>query len=150
MIGQGQIHASGQCGWELARSASGAHRGYQEFSRKIVKGSRKACQDKQSVSDGCTATAQASGWLTCPGWRVEPLVPKNLGTFDGLTHPGPAGLTMTGAMELQPDDGPRSSLSIGPGFERCSGISPKFARRFTERIGKLAGNTQGDRQKKTG
>ncbi|RWW50627.1 hypothetical protein BHE74_00043097 [Ensete ventricosum] len=32
-------------------------------------------------------------------------------------------------MELQPDDRPRSSLSIGTGFGRCSGISPKFARR---------------------
>ncbi|RWW25021.1 hypothetical protein GW17_00010664 [Ensete ventricosum] len=57
---------------------------------------------------------------------------------------------MTGAMELQPDDGPRSNLSIGPGFKQCSGISLKFARRFTEGIGKLAGNTPGDRLKKTG
>ncbi|RWW73910.1 hypothetical protein BHE74_00018173 [Ensete ventricosum] len=54
-------------------------------------------------------------------------------------------LTMTGAMELQPDNGPRSSLSIKPGFRRCSGISSKFVRRF----GKLAGNTPGDRRKKT-
>ncbi|RWV83089.1 hypothetical protein GW17_00055352 [Ensete ventricosum] len=46
---------------------------------------------------------------------------------------------MTGAMTLQPDDGPRSSLSIGPGFGRCSGISSKFTRRFTKGIGKLAG-----------
>ncbi|RWW51796.1 hypothetical protein BHE74_00041816 [Ensete ventricosum] len=52
-------------------------------------------------------------------------------------------------MKLQPDDGPRSSLSIGPGFGRCSGISPDFIRRFTERIGKLAGNMSGDCQKKT-
>ncbi|RWV80647.1 hypothetical protein GW17_00058044 [Ensete ventricosum] len=56
---------------------------------------------------------------------------------------------MTGAMELQPDDGPRSSLSIGSGFGRCSGISPKFARRFAEGIRKLAGNMSGDRRKKT-
>ncbi|RRT39598.1 hypothetical protein B296_00020538 [Ensete ventricosum] len=56
---------------------------------------------------------------------------------------------MTGAMELQPDDGPRSSLSIGPGFERCSGISLEFARRFAEGIGKLARNMSGDRRKKT-
>ncbi|RZR93732.1 hypothetical protein BHM03_00022293 [Ensete ventricosum] len=52
-------------------------------------------------------------------------------------------------MELQPDDEPRSSLSIGLGFGRCSGISPKFARRFAEGIGKLAGNMSGDCQKKT-
>ncbi|RRT47080.1 hypothetical protein B296_00031561, partial [Ensete ventricosum] len=56
---------------------------------------------------------------------------------------------MTGAMELQPDDGSRSSLSIGPGFGRCSGISPKFARRFAKGIGKLAGNMSGDCWKKT-
>ncbi|RRT35288.1 hypothetical protein B296_00055604 [Ensete ventricosum] len=52
-------------------------------------------------------------------------------------------------MELQPDDGPRSSLSIKPGFGRCSGISSKFARRFTEEIRKLTGNTSGDYRKKT-
>ncbi|RRT64557.1 hypothetical protein B296_00001189 [Ensete ventricosum] len=50
---------------------------------------------------------------------------------------------------LQPDNGPRSSLSIRSGFGRCSGISPKFVRRFTKEIGKLAGNTLGDRRKKT-
>ncbi|RRT40072.1 hypothetical protein B296_00043032 [Ensete ventricosum] len=35
------------------------------------------------------------------------------------------------------------------GFGRCSGISPTFARRFTEGIRKLAGNTPGDHRKKT-
>ncbi|RWW41798.1 hypothetical protein BHE74_00052693, partial [Ensete ventricosum] len=58
-------------------------------------------------------------------------------------------LTKTEAMELQPDDGPRSCLSIGPRFGRCSGISSKFARRFAKGIGKLIRNTPGDRQKKT-
>ncbi|RZR77948.1 hypothetical protein BHM03_00003158 [Ensete ventricosum] len=52
-------------------------------------------------------------------------------------------------MELQPYDGPRSSLSIGPGFGRCSGISPEFARRFVEGIRKLVGNMSGDCRKKT-
>ncbi|RRT80388.1 hypothetical protein B296_00013876 [Ensete ventricosum] len=56
-------------------------------------------------------------------------------------------LTMTGVMELQLDDGPRSSLSIGPGFRRCSGISSKFARRFIEGIVKLTRNTLGEDQK---
>ncbi|RWV95382.1 hypothetical protein GW17_00041996 [Ensete ventricosum] len=56
---------------------------------------------------------------------------------------------MIGAMELQPDDGPRTSLSIGPGFGRCSGISLEFARRFTEGIRKLAGNISGDYRNKT-
>ncbi|RRT32290.1 hypothetical protein B296_00057121 [Ensete ventricosum] len=46
------------------------------------------------------------------------------------------------------DDGPGSSLSIEPGFERYSGISLEFARRFTEGIRKLAGSTLGDYQKK--
>ncbi|RWV85773.1 hypothetical protein GW17_00052412 [Ensete ventricosum] len=52
-------------------------------------------------------------------------------------------------MKLQPDNGPSSSLASGK-LGRCSGISPKFARRFVEGIGKLVGNTPGDRRKKTG
>ncbi|RRT37464.1 hypothetical protein B296_00009466 [Ensete ventricosum] len=59
------------------------------------------------------------------------------------------GLTMTGAKELQPYDGPRSSLSIGLGFGRCSGISPEFTRRFTEGIGKFAESMSEDRREKT-
>ncbi|RZS24469.1 hypothetical protein BHM03_00057545 [Ensete ventricosum] len=35
------------------------------------------------------------------------------------------------------------------GFRRCNGISLKFARRFTEGIGKFVGNMPGDRRKKT-
>ncbi|RWV77941.1 hypothetical protein GW17_00061164 [Ensete ventricosum] len=57
-------------------------------------------------------------------------------------------LTMTGAMELQPDDGPRSSLSIRLEFGRCSGISSEFTRRFAEGIRKLTGSTPGDRREK--
>ncbi|RWV82990.1 hypothetical protein GW17_00055466 [Ensete ventricosum] len=53
------------------------------------------------------------------------------------------------AEKLAGNDGPRSNLSIGPGFGGCSGILPKFARRFAEGIGKLAGNTPGNRRKKT-
>ncbi|RZS00941.1 hypothetical protein BHM03_00030724 [Ensete ventricosum] len=56
---------------------------------------------------------------------------------------------MIGAMELQPDDGPISSFSIGSGFGQCSGISPEFARRFVEGIGKLTGNISEDHRKKT-
>ncbi|RRT32281.1 hypothetical protein B296_00048181 [Ensete ventricosum] len=52
-------------------------------------------------------------------------------------------------MELQPDDGPRSSLSIRPGFGRCSRISSEFARGFTEGIEKLARNMLGDCRTKT-
>ncbi|RWW46697.1 hypothetical protein BHE74_00047364, partial [Ensete ventricosum] len=52
-------------------------------------------------------------------------------------------------MKLKLDYGPRLSLSIRPRFGRCSGISPKFTRRFTEGIGKLTRNMPGDRWKKT-
>ncbi|RRT48058.1 hypothetical protein B296_00025143 [Ensete ventricosum] len=44
-------------------------------------------------------------------------------------------------MKLQPDNGPRSSLGIGPGLDDVVGPRRKFARRFTEGIGKLARNT---------
>ncbi|RWW03003.1 hypothetical protein BHE74_00053490 [Ensete ventricosum] len=50
-------------------------------------------------------------------------------------------------MKLQPDDGPKSSLSIGSGFGRCSGISSIFAKIFAKGIKKLAGNIPGDRRK---
>ncbi|RRT76360.1 hypothetical protein B296_00007830 [Ensete ventricosum] len=56
---------------------------------------------------------------------------------------------MKGAIELQPDDGPRSSLGIGPGSDDAMEPRQEFARRFVEGIGKLAGNTLGDRWKKT-
>ncbi|RWV89565.1 hypothetical protein GW17_00048281 [Ensete ventricosum] len=51
---------------------------------------------------------------------------------------------MAGSMKLQPNNGPRSSLSIGPGFGRCSGFRREFARRFAGGIMKLAENTLGD------
>ncbi|RRT68453.1 hypothetical protein B296_00016164 [Ensete ventricosum] len=54
-------------------------------------------------------------------------------------------------MELQPDNGPRSSLSIGPGFRRYNEFRREFARRFAEGIKKFAGNMsknhQGEDQK---
>ncbi|RRT83697.1 hypothetical protein B296_00016947 [Ensete ventricosum] len=51
---------------------------------------------------------------------------------------------MAGTMELQLDNEPRSSLSIGSRFGRYGGFRREFARRFVEGIGKLAGNTLGD------
>ncbi|RRT49714.1 hypothetical protein B296_00052197 [Ensete ventricosum] len=54
---------------------------------------------------------------------------------------------MAESMELQPDDGPRKSLGIGPSSDDAVGSCRKFARRFGERIGKLAGNMKGDRRK---
>ncbi|RWV90639.1 hypothetical protein GW17_00047139 [Ensete ventricosum] len=56
---------------------------------------------------------------------------------------------MTRAMDLQPNDRPRLSMSIEPGFGRCSGISPEFARRFAEGIEKYTRNMSGDCRKKT-
>ncbi|RRT61499.1 hypothetical protein B296_00035949 [Ensete ventricosum] len=52
-------------------------------------------------------------------------------------------------MELQPDNGSKSSLSIGPGSDDTVGSRREFARRIIEGIRKLTGNTLGDRQKKT-
>ncbi|RWW60294.1 hypothetical protein BHE74_00032730 [Ensete ventricosum] len=53
-------------------------------------------------------------------------------------------------MKLQPDDGQISSLGIGPGSDDAVGPRREFAKRFAEGIGKVTGNTPGDRQKKTG
>ncbi|RWV91136.1 hypothetical protein GW17_00046602 [Ensete ventricosum] len=52
-------------------------------------------------------------------------------------------------MELQPYDGPKSSLGIGPGSDDVVEHRRECARRFAEGIGKLARNTLGDRRKKT-
>ncbi|RZR81358.1 hypothetical protein BHM03_00007556 [Ensete ventricosum] len=53
---------------------------------------------------------------------------------------------MTESMKLQPDDGPRYSLGIGPSSDDVVGSRWKFAKRFTEGIGKLAGNVKRDCQ----
>ncbi|RWW75011.1 hypothetical protein BHE74_00016980 [Ensete ventricosum] len=55
---------------------------------------------------------------------------------------------MIGVMELQPDDELRSSLGIGLGSDDAVEPRREFARRFAEGIGKLVGNTSGDRWKK--
>ncbi|RZR96585.1 hypothetical protein BHM03_00025638 [Ensete ventricosum] len=57
---------------------------------------------------------------------------------------------MTGSMELQPDNGPRLSISIGPGSNDAVGSRQEFARRFAEEIRKLTGNMKGDHREKTG
>ncbi|RRT34496.1 hypothetical protein B296_00008703 [Ensete ventricosum] len=51
-------------------------------------------------------------------------------------------------MKLQPDDGPRYSLVIGPSSDDAVGSRRKFARRFVEGIGKLTGNVKGDCREK--
>ncbi|RWW04681.1 hypothetical protein GW17_00032072 [Ensete ventricosum] len=50
-------------------------------------------------------------------------------------------------MKLQPDDGPRYSLGIGPSSDDAVGSRRKFARRFVEGIRKLTGNVKGDHRK---
>ncbi|RZR92776.1 hypothetical protein BHM03_00021118 [Ensete ventricosum] len=54
------------------------------------------------------------------------------------------------AERLAGNDGPRSSLGIGPGSDDAVRPRREFARRFAEGIGKLAGNTSGDCRKKIG
>ncbi|RWW00801.1 hypothetical protein GW17_00036205 [Ensete ventricosum] len=44
------------------------------------------------------------------------------------------------------DNGPRSSLGIGPSLDDEVGSRREFAKRFAEGIGKLVGNMKGDRQ----
>ncbi|RZS07514.1 hypothetical protein BHM03_00038375 [Ensete ventricosum] len=41
-------------------------------------------------------------------------------------------------------------MGIGPGLDDAMGPRRELARRFTEEIRKLTGNTPGDRRKKTG
>ncbi|RRT49707.1 hypothetical protein B296_00049183 [Ensete ventricosum] len=53
-------------------------------------------------------------------------------------------------MELQPDDGPRSSLGIGPSSDYAVGPHRELTRRFVKGIGKLTRNTPRDHRKKTG
>ncbi|RWW44096.1 hypothetical protein BHE74_00050177 [Ensete ventricosum] len=52
--------------------------------------------------------------------------------------------------KLQLDNGLKSSLGIGPGFDDTVGPHQEFSRRFAEGIGKLARSTLGDHRKKTG
>ncbi|RZS26663.1 hypothetical protein BHM03_00060032 [Ensete ventricosum] len=49
-------------------------------------------------------------------------------------------------MKLQPDDGPRYSLGIGPSSDDAVGSRRKFTRRFAEGIGKLVGYIKDDRR----
>ncbi|RRT47849.1 hypothetical protein B296_00028540 [Ensete ventricosum] len=80
-----------------------------------------------------------------PGWHkgVRQKKTETRRKIVGCSRKACRELTMIGAMKLQPDDGPRLSLSIGPGLGQCSGISPNGIRKFAE-------NTSGDRRKKTG
>ncbi|RZR74192.1 hypothetical protein BHM03_00033385 [Ensete ventricosum] len=135
-----------------------------EVTLRLGTPSHKGCfrwpSDKSNIPGkiGYGQFTHYSGWFT----HRQPLVVTRNLWYGRLTHHlsdlpantcwplfGFYGLTMIGAMELQPDDGPRSSLSIGSRFGRYSGISLEFARRFIEGIRKLVGNMSGDHRKKT-
>ncbi|RRT76547.1 hypothetical protein B296_00019795 [Ensete ventricosum] len=58
-------------------------------------------------------------------------------------------LTMAGSIKLQPDNEPRSSLRIRPGFGRCGGFCWEFARRFAEGMGSSPGTRREITRKKT-
>ncbi|RWV92387.1 hypothetical protein BHE74_00029899 [Ensete ventricosum] len=75
--------------------------------------------------------------------------PRLTGRLLGVAKKLAGSLTMTRSMELQPDDGPRASLGIGPGSDDAVRFRWEFARRFAEGIRKLVGNTMGDHQEKT-
>ncbi|RWW08824.1 hypothetical protein GW17_00027714 [Ensete ventricosum] len=60
------------------------------------------------------------------------------------------GLSRRVAEKPTRNDRPKSSLCIGLSFRRYNRILSEFAKRFTEGIRKLAGNTPGDHRKKAG
>ncbi|RRT51446.1 hypothetical protein B296_00002718, partial [Ensete ventricosum] len=49
-------------------------------------------------------------------------------------------------MKLQPNNGPKLSLGIGPSSDNEIGSRREFPRRLAEWIGKLVGNIKGDRR----
>ncbi|RRT75626.1 hypothetical protein B296_00006349 [Ensete ventricosum] len=65
--------------------------------------------------------------------------PRLAERLSGVAEKLAESLTMTGSIELQPDN--------GPGFGRCGGFHREFARRFAEGIGNLTGNMPGEDQK---
>ncbi|RWW10672.1 hypothetical protein GW17_00025775 [Ensete ventricosum] len=87
----------------------------------------------------CRKLAEGIGSL--PGWR-KGVRQKKIETRRKII----GGLTMAGSMKLQPDDGPKYSLGTGPSSDDAVGSRQKFARRFVEGIGELAGNAKGDRR----
>ncbi|RRT34757.1 hypothetical protein B296_00052433, partial [Ensete ventricosum] len=84
------------------------------------------------------------GIRSLPGWR-KGVHQKRTETYQKIV-----GGSRKAYRELEWSyDGPRSSLSIGSGFGRCSGILSEFARGFIEGIRKLARNMSEDYRKKT-
>ncbi|RWV95882.1 hypothetical protein GW17_00041449 [Ensete ventricosum] len=103
-------------------------------------GTRQECSGSSSrvsgvCQDGVREFARRSLRLT---GRLPGVAEKLIGSWDGLV------------MDLQPDDGPRSSLCIGLGLDDAVGPHREFARRFTEGIRKLTGSIPEDHRKKTG
>ncbi|RRT41993.1 hypothetical protein B296_00052475, partial [Ensete ventricosum] len=88
------------------------------------------------------------GIWSLPGWRkgVRQRRSRLTGRLSGVAEKLTESLTVAGSMKLQPDDEPRYSLGIGSSSDDAVGFRWKFARRFTKEIGKLTGNTKGDRR----
>ncbi|RWV84803.1 hypothetical protein GW17_00053456, partial [Ensete ventricosum] len=83
-----------------------------------------------------------------PGWR-KGVCQKKTETRWKIVRDSRKTCRETGAMKLQPDDGPKSSLGIESGSDDAVGFRREFARRFAEGIEKLTGNTSEDHREKT-
>ncbi|RWV92225.1 hypothetical protein GW17_00045417 [Ensete ventricosum] len=140
-------------------SSDDAVRSRQKFARRFAEGigklARNAKGDRREedmrtcrkIAGGCWSIRDER-WWDRPYYRIRVTASRcrqvNRPNGGWTTH-----LTMTGAMELQPDDGLRSSLGIRPGSDDEVRPCRKFTRRFIEGIRKLAWNTPGDHRKKT-
>ncbi|RWV99845.1 hypothetical protein GW17_00037229 [Ensete ventricosum] len=120
----------------------------QEFDRQRSieeeKGKKKKRKRKRRRRGG-GEVPRAAVAATPPGGRRRPRCPSAIAAHAALA-PRSGGLTMAGSMKLQPDDGSRYSLGIGPSSDDAVGSHRKFARRFAEGIEKLARNAKGDRR----
>ncbi|RZS28555.1 hypothetical protein BHM03_00062162 [Ensete ventricosum] len=75
--------------------------------------------------------------------------PRLIERLSGVAKRLVGSLTAIEAIELWPNDVPRSSLGIKLGSDDAVRPRYEFARRFAKGIGKLVGNTSGDHRKKT-
>ncbi|RRT59736.1 hypothetical protein B296_00039930 [Ensete ventricosum] len=99
--------------------------------------------DLRPINIKVTPKKLAEGIESLPGWckRVRQKKTETHRKIVGGSRK--ACLTMAGSMKLQPDNRPRSSLSIRLGFRRCDRFRREFTRRFAEGIGKLSRNVRG-------
>ncbi|RRT31471.1 hypothetical protein B296_00058098, partial [Ensete ventricosum] len=76
---------------------------------------------------------------------------SSLGTRREITEKKTGGLAarLSEVAEVCENNGPRSSLGIGPSSDDAMGSRREFAKRFVEGIRMLTRNMKGDHQKKT-